>query len=134
MVNSNSLFYKQLATFPENWMSKGWSAASRSDAQQDSQPQNTASRRSTSCLNRYLLFEVSFVLVLLLELLLGGLVGKHIASGKLRGLDMSETYKRRKREEILHELDQRTFFSNTSFFKSRRNLTKAVAKDMTIQH
>ncbi len=47
-------------------------------------------------LKQYLLFEVSFVLVLLLELLLGGLVGKHIASGKLRGLDMCETYKKKK--------------------------------------
>lgn len=50
-------------------------------------------RGTTSCSELYLLFEVSFVLVLLLELLLGGVVGEHIASGKLRGLDMSETCK-----------------------------------------
>lgn len=42
----------------------------------------------------YLLFEVSFVLVLLPDLSRGGLVGKHIASGKLGGLYMGETYRR----------------------------------------
>ena len=47
-----------------------------------------------------LLSEVSFVLVLLLELLFGGLVGKHVASGKLRRLDVSEAYKRSKEEEL----------------------------------
>lgn len=84
-----ALFYKHLATFLENSVSKGRSAASRSDAQQDRC--DPASRGTTCCLKRYLLFEVSFVLVLLLELLLGGLVGEHIASGKLWGLDMGET-------------------------------------------
>lgn len=84
LVNLNvfAVFYKQLAKFLQNRMSKGWSATSRSETQQ------------------YLLFEVSFVLVLLVELLLAGLVGKHIASGKLGGLDMGETYKRWKHEEF----------------------------------
>ena len=52
-------------------------------------------------LKQYLLFEVSFVLVLLLELLLGGLAGKHIASGKLGGLDVGEAYKRNQRVVII---------------------------------
>lgn len=52
------------------------------------------------------------MLVLLLELLLGGMAGKHIASGELGGLDMGETYKSMKKSYC--ELDQ-TFLTKCSF-------------------
>lgn len=70
--------------------------------------QTQAVAKSTiSCLKQYLLFEVGFVLVLLLELVLAGLGGKHIASGKLGRLDVGETCTVRENGKKLNcEFDQ----------------------------
>lgn len=53
---------------------------------------STTDRVVSTCLKQHLLFEVGFVLVLFLKLLLCGLVGKHVASAELGGLNMSEPY------------------------------------------
>lgn len=61
--------------------------------------------------SHYLLLEISFVLVLFLELERTGLAGKNFTSGKLGGLDMSEAWgKTRRRMKVIYVVnpDQRT--------------------------
>lgn len=68
--------------------------------------------------SRYLLLEEGFVLVLLLELLLGGLVGKNVASSKLWGLDVGETYERRLTENQKHRSLVKENFDKAAFSNS----------------
>lgn len=51
--------------------------------QSKEQCDHSASRGARGPVTQYLLFEVGLVLVLLLQLLLAGLVSKHVPSGKL---------------------------------------------------